>query len=164
VNLLRKSFAVALMCALYLVSFPVAIAAESDASVPTYTVKDAGGSVGAKTGDKLKLTITSTEITIGSKDSVLERITPSQVTDLSFGQEVHHRIGTAAGLAVVSLGIGALVAFSKSKKDFIGMTWDTGTSKGGLVVQADKNEYRGILMALEGVTGKKAVDTDPQKK
>ena len=38
------------------------------------------------------------------------------ITELSYGQEVHRRIGTAAGLAVVSLGIGALVAFSKSKK------------------------------------------------
>jgi hypothetical protein len=27
-------------------------------------------------------------------------------------------------------------------------------------MQYDKNEYRGILAGLEGVTGKKAVDTD----
>jgi hypothetical protein len=61
---------------------------------------------------------------------------------------------------VVSLGIGALVAFSKSKKHYVGLTWDDSGNKGGLVVQADKDEYRGLIAALEGVSGKKAVDTD----
>ena len=87
-------------------------------------------------------------------------IPTAAITEVSYGQEVHHRIGTAVGLAVVSLGIGALVAFSKSKKHFVGLTWDDAGNKGGLAVQADKNEYRGLILALEGVTGKKAVDTD----
>jgi hypothetical protein len=129
-----------------------------------YNVKASGGSVDAKTGEQLHMTVTSDLITISRKSTVLVQFTPDKVTDLSFGQEVHHRIGAAAGLAVVSLGIGALVAFSKSKKDFIGMTWDDNGKKGGLVIQADKNEYRGILASLEGVTGKKAVNTDVSNK
>jgi PEGA domain len=85
----------------------------------------------------------------------------SAITELSYGQEVHRRIGTAAGLAIVSFGIGALVAFSKSKKHYIGIVWDAGDGKkGGVAFQADKNEYRGLIAALEGVSGKKAVDTD----
>lgn len=40
------------------------------------------------------------------------------------------------------------------------MTWDDGGKKGGIALQADKNEYRGLITALEGVTGKKAIDTD----
>jgi hypothetical protein len=35
-----------------------------------------------------------------------------------------------------------------------------GEKKGGFVMQCDKNDYRGILLGLEGVTGKKAVDSD----
>jgi hypothetical protein len=51
--------------------------------------------------------------------------------------------------------------FSKSKKHYIGLVWDDGTgNKGGMVFQADKNEYRGIISALEGLTGKTAVNTD----
>ncbi len=65
-----------------------------------------------------------------------------------------------AGVAVLTLGVGAIIAFSKSKKHYIGITWDDGGKKGGVALQADKNEYRGILTALEGVTGRKAVDTD----
>ena len=56
--------------------------------------------------------------------------------------------------------IGALTALSKSKKHFIGLTWADGDKKGGLAMQCDKNDYRGILAGLEGVTGKKAVDSD----
>jgi hypothetical protein len=78
---------------------------------------------------------------------------------------VHRRVGAAIGLALVSFGIGALMALTNSKKHFIGLTWQTddgkgGQVKGGFAVQADKNEYRGILTGLEGVTGKKAVDSE----
>jgi hypothetical protein len=52
------------------------------------------------------------------------------------------------------------MALSKSKKHYVGLTWADGEKKGGLVVQCDKNEYRGILAGLEGVTGKKAVDSE----
>ena len=40
------------------------------------------------------------------------------------------------------------------------MTWANGEAKGGFAMQCDKNEYRGILTALEGITGKKAVDSE----
>jgi hypothetical protein len=49
---------------------------------------------------------------------------------------------------------------TKSKKHFVGLTWDDGGKKGGLAFQADKNDYRGLLAGLEGITGKKAVDSD----
>ncbi len=60
----------------------------------------------------------------------------------------------------LSLGVGALMALSKSKKHYIGLTWADGDKKGGFAMQCDKNDYRGELAALEGITGKKAVDSD----
>jgi len=47
--------------------------------------------------------------------------------------------------------------YIKPKKHFVGLTWADGDKKGGLAMQCDKNEYRGILAGLEGVLGKKAV-------
>ena len=35
--------------------------------------------------------------------------------------------------------------------------------KGGLAMQCDKNEYRGVLAGLEGISGKKAVDSDAMR-
>ena len=52
------------------------------------------------------------------------------------------------------------MALTKSKKHFIGLTWVNGKQKKSLAMQCDKNEYRGILSGLEGVTEKKAVDSD----
>jgi hypothetical protein len=90
----------------------------------------------------------------------IANILPSSITEVSYGQDVHRRVGAAIGLAVVSLGIGALMVLTKSKKHFVGVTWANGDQKGGFAMQCDKNEYRGILEALEGVTGKKAVNSD----
>jgi len=42
----------------------------------------------------------------------------------------------------------------------IGLIWADGDKKGGLAMQCDKNDYRGILAGLEGVSGKKAVDSE----
>jgi hypothetical protein len=93
------------------------------------------------------------------KEDVLN-VPASAITEISYGQDVHRRVGAAIGLAVVSLGVGALMALTKSKKHFVGLTWDEAGHKGGLALQADKNEYRGVLAGLEGVTGKKAVNSD----
>ncbi len=80
--------------------------------------------------------------------------------EISYGQDVHRRVGAAIGLAIFSFGLGALLALSKSKKHFVGITWANGDQKGGFALQCDKNDYRGVLAALEGITGKKAVDSD----
>ncbi len=128
----------------------------------TYKVVYDGGSVaGVKAGTDVHLSIEPTDIKIlNGKKEVLVTIPASSVTEVSYGQDVHRRIGTAIGLAVISLGIGALMAFTKSKKHFVGLTWAAGDAKGGFAMQCDKNEYRGILAAIEGITGKKAVDSD----
>jgi hypothetical protein len=52
------------------------------------------------------------------------------------------------------------MALTKSKKHFIGLTWDNAGVKGGAAFQASKNDYRGVLAGLEGITGKKAVNSE----
>jgi hypothetical protein len=74
-------------------------------------------------------------------------------------RDVHRRVGSAIAVATVTLGVGALMALTKSKKHFVGLTWSEGDQKGGLAMQCDKNEYRGVLAGLEGIGGKKAVDS-----
>lgn len=139
----------------------IAIATAAFAGDSGYNVKYDGGSLGGlKTGTDVKLYIDANQIRFMKDKKDLVTIPASTVTEVSYGQDVHRRVGTAIGLAVVSLGIGALMALSKSKKHYVGLTWANGDQKGGLAMQCDKNEYRGILAALEGITGKTAVDTD----
>jgi hypothetical protein len=131
------------------------------ADSPAYKEKYSGGSLAdIKTGDSIKIGIDGDKISLSKRDTTLATIPASAVTELSYGQDVHRRVGTAIGLAVISFGAGALMMFAKSKKHFIGLTWDDAGKKGGIAIQADKNDYRGLLSALEGLTGKKAVNAD----
>ena len=135
-----------------------AFAAEANNS---YKVAYDGGSlVGVKAGTDIRLFIEPMEIRLMRDKTEAVAVPATAITEISYGQDVHRRVGAAIGLAVVSLGIGALMALSKSKKHFIGLTWDDAGKKGGVAFQVDKNEYRGVLAGLEGITGKKAVDSD----
>jgi hypothetical protein len=137
--------------------FPlVAIAGDNGYKI----VYDGGSIQNTKPGSDVRLVIDNTTIHVVKGGSDIATIPASTVTEISYGQDVHRRVGAAIGVAVFSFGLGALLALSKSKKHFIGLTWDNSGQKGGFAFQADKSDYRGILAGLEGITGKKAVDSD----
>lgn len=126
-----------------------------------YKVRYDGGSIeNVKSGNDVKLYFEKTSIRVSRDKKDVAIIPAAAVMEISYGQDVHRRIGAAIGLAVVSFGIGALMALTKSKKHYIGMTWDDAGKKGGAAFQVDKDEYRGVLSGIEGVTGKKAVNSD----
>ena len=151
---MRRMFAL-LLC----IAIPGAVFAADAQS--GYKVNYDGGSLAdTKVGSGLKLIINSSTVTFLKDKTETVSIPTSAITEISYGQDVHRRVGAAIGLAVVSFGIGALMALTKSKKHYVGLTWADGDKKGGLAIQCDKNEYRGILAALEGVTGKKAVNSE----
>ncbi len=95
-----------------------------------------------------------------AKDKTEIATIPGSITEVSYGQDVHRRVGTAIGLGMISFGVGAFMLLAKSKKHFVGLTWANGDQKGGLAIQCDKSDYRGILAGLEGVSGKKAVNSE----
>lgn len=132
----------------------------SDASSGYKVTYDGGSLSDTKVGNGLKLIISGDRVTFLHDKAEVVNIPASAITEISYGQDVHRRVGAAIGLAVVSFGIGALMALTKSKKHYVGLTWADGDKKGGMAMQCDKNEYRGILAALEGVSGKKAVNSD----
>jgi hypothetical protein len=70
----------------------------------------------AKVGGSLYLYIDSGLIRLAEqKGGVVATIPAASVTEISYGQDVHRRVGTAIGLAFVSFGVGALMLLSKSK-------------------------------------------------
>jgi hypothetical protein len=121
------------------------IAADSGYKV-TY---DGGAIPDIKAGTGLRLYIESNQLSLVSNKTVVITIPVSSVTQISYGQDVHRRVGAAIGLAVISLGVGALMALTKSKKHFVGLTWTNGDQKGGFAMQCDKNDYRGVLAGLK---------------
>jgi len=136
---------------------PITVFASDNGYKVTY---DGGSIADAKAGIGMKLFIDPNQVRLVRDKGDVITIPASSITEISYGQDVHRRVGAAIGLAVVSLGIGALMALTKSKKHYVGLTWIDGDKKGGFAMQCDKNEYRGVMAGLEGVTGKKAIDSD----
>jgi hypothetical protein len=148
-----KKFFALLLCMV----IPVAVFAGDN----SYKIGYDGGSLpDVKAGTGMKLYIEKDHIRITRDKAEVAVIPASAVTEISYGQDVHRRVGAAVGIGVFTLGVGALMALSKSKKHFVGLTWDDGGKKGGIAFQADKSDYRGLLAGLEGITGKKAVNSD----
>lgn len=139
------------------VAFPLlAFAAENG-----YKIAYDGGSIpNTKVGSSMRLYIDGSDIRITEGKKDIATIPAAAVTEISYGQDVHRRVGAAIGVGLVSFGAGALLALAKSKKHYVGLTWDDHGKKGGCAFQADKSDYRGLLAGLEGITGKKAVDSD----
>src|SRR5262245_51284796 len=116
-----------------------------------------GGSVDSKVDPKEwknTLTITSDAITLALKDGKSVKIDPKSVKSLSYGQEAHRRVGTMIALAVLVAPVALFGLFHKTRLHFIGIEYNTGEGKkAGVLLQAHKDNYRGVLEALRGATG-----------
>src|SRR5438445_205591 len=116
-----------------------------------------GGSVDSKVDPKdwhNNLTITSDIITLALKDGKKLEIPPKSVTSLSYGQEAHRRVGTMVALAILVAPVALFGPFHKTRLHYIGIQYTTPDNKtGGILLQGDKDNYRAILVSLQGVTG-----------
>src|SRR5437868_50703 len=78
-----------------------------------YKVMYDGGSLqSVKAGTNVELVIEPKQVRIVHGKDELAVIPASAITEITYGQDVHRRIGTAIGLAVFSFGAGALLDFS----------------------------------------------------
>ena len=138
----------------FLLSFTILAYAEGN----TFTkVRYNGGSVPSKVDPKEwsnKLTVTSDAIVLETKDKVKVEIPPKSVTSLSYGQEAHRRVGTMVALAILVAPVALFGLFHKTRLHYIGIQYNTPDGKNaGILLQGDKDNYRAILVALQGVSG-----------
>lgn len=111
------------------------------------------------------LIVTSEEITLKLKDGKVEKIDPKRVNGLSYGQEAHRRVGTMIALAVLVAPLALFGLFHKTRKHYVGIEWQLeGDKRAGVLLQADKDNYRAVLMALRGVTGAPVSVADEERK
>src|SRR5436190_16988126 len=120
-----------------------------------------GGSVPSKVNPKdwgNKLTVSPDVIVLETKGEKKGwdkfEIQPKSVTSLSYGQEAHRRVGTMIALAILVAPVALFGLFHKTRLHYIGIQYGTPEGKnGGILIQGDKDNYRAILVALQGVTG-----------
>ena len=82
-----------------------------------------------KTGTGLHLDMDQDKVRFVDSGKEIATVPASAITEISYGQDVHRRVGAAIGVAMVSFGIGALMALTKSKQHFVGLTWADGDKK-----------------------------------
>jgi hypothetical protein len=100
------------------------------------------------------LTVTSDEIRLDLKDGQSLKIDPKKVTSLSYGQEAHRRVGTMIALGILVAPLALFGLFHKTRLHFVGIEYNTEDGKkAGVLLQAHKDNYRGVLEALRGATG-----------
>lgn len=143
-------------------------------------MKYEGGSLQLSQHDKLKVYVAKDQIVLVQGNARFV-VPVASVTEVSYGNDVHRRVGAAIGVATVTLGIGLLMLLVKTKKHYVGLVWadpngapetiqaeaagsglpaKNDDKKGGVVFKVGKGDYRGFMTALEGVTGKKAINAD----
>jgi hypothetical protein len=118
-----------------------------------------GGSIPSKVDPKdwgNKLTITPDTVVLELKGEKKEfeklEIPSKSITSLSYGQEAHRRVGTMIALAVLVAPIALFGLLHKTRLHYIGVQYTTPEGKnGGILLQGDKDNYRAILVALQGV-------------
>jgi hypothetical protein len=156
---------------------PGSAATTKEAGVP-FPMKYEGGSLPLNQHDNLTSHVSKDEVVLvqGKQRFV---VPVKNITEVSYGNDVHRRVGAAVGVGLVTLGIGALLLLVKTKKHYVGIVWSdqptaTGADtnavvanqasagKGGVVFKVGKGDYRGFLKALEGITGKQAVNADAE--
>ncbi len=71
---------------------------------------------------------------------------------MSYGQEAHRRVGTMIALAVLVAPVALFGLLHKTRLHYIGVQYSTADGhSGGILLQGDKDNYRAILVALQGV-------------
>jgi hypothetical protein len=73
-----------------------------------------------ESGTGVKIYIESNQVRLARDNADVVRVTRNDtgvgICEIGYGQDVHRRIGTAVAVGVFTLGVGALIALSKSKK------------------------------------------------
>lgn len=109
------------------------------------------------------ITVSSDTIVLKFKDGQIVDIDPKRVTGLSYGRNASRRIGGFTAAAVLINPLLAFGMLKKNKQHFIGIEYETEDGKkGGFLLQAKNDKYRGLLAALKGVTGKE-VETEAKQ-
>ena len=91
------------------------LGAEKAGKPVTFGMKYEGGSLPLDLHDGLKVELAKEAITVVQSKNRIP-IAVASITEISYGNDVHRRVGAAIGVGIVTLGIGALLALTKTKK------------------------------------------------
>ena len=132
-----------------------------------FKVRYNGGTIESKVKPddwKNTLSVSSEIITLKQKDGTEVRIDPAKVTRLSYGKNASRNIKGFGAAAIIINPLFALGMLKKNKQHFVGIEFEGADGKkAGILLQAKNDKYRGLITALQSVTGK-VVETEEKEK
>ena len=110
-----------------------------------------GGSLGLKDDEKVTISIKDGRIGMRARTAAFS-VQANTVTKITYGQNTRSRLAEGIGVGVLNPTAGCVLGRSKSTAHFVEVLWE-GSAPGGAVFRVDKDDYRGLLAALEASTG-----------
>src|SRR3954451_14451949 len=92
-------------------------------------MKYEGGSLDLSQHNDVDVYVSPDKLTVLQGKKTFE-IPTASVTEVSYGNDVHRRVGAAVGVGLVTFGVGAMMLLVKTKKHYVGLTWKDGEKKG----------------------------------
>ena len=100
-----------------------------------------------------KIIVTPDMVTITLKDGQDLEIFPSKIVSLGYGQEANRRVGTMVALGIIFAPIALFGLFHKTRKHYVSIEFETEDGKkSAVLLQAHKDNYKSMLVALKGVS------------
>jgi len=123
-----------------------------------FNVRYLGGSLETKTDEDdwhNTLTIFTDEIRLELRDGQKVNIDPHSVTAISYGREATRHVARWVTLGILFAPIAAVGLFNENVQHYVSIEYESGDhKKGGVLIQAHKDNYRNVLAVLRGATGK----------
>jgi hypothetical protein len=138
------------------------------AQASRFKVRYLAGSVETRTDKddwRNNLVILSDEIRVELRDGQRISVDPKAVMSISYGREATRHVARWVALGILVHPIAAVGLLNENVKHFVSIENETADGKkGGLLVQAHKNNYRNVLAHLRGATGKEIERETKNKK
>ena len=100
------------LAAVLAIVIPISLFAGDNGYKVTY---DGGSLTDIKSGTGLKLYIEGNHVRLMKDKADVSTIPANSITEVSYGQDVHRRVGTAVAVGVFTLGLGALPPSANQK-------------------------------------------------
>jgi hypothetical protein len=120
----------------------------------SYPARYKGGSLGLKDDERITVTVKDGTFGIGKKGASFA-VGVDKVTSITYAQRTRSRLAEGISVGVLNPTAGGVLGRSQSTAHFIEILWE-GSAAGGAVLRVDKDDYQGLLAALEGATGLEA--------